>query len=67
MAYELREGCGTSFNNKFKEKDTQLSRTYREATGVEFGKGASHEKYPWKGVFGVCILIFFSLFICEKL
>ena len=53
--------------NNYNPKDFKFPRTYREGTGVEFGKGSTHEKYPWKGVFGVCIGIFLSFFICEKL
>ena len=53
--------------NNYDIRDYKFSRTYREATGVEYGKGSTHDKYPWKSVFGICIGIFLSLFICEKL
>jgi len=53
--------------NNYNPRDYKFPRSYKEATGVEYGKDEIFEKYPWKGVFGVCILIFFSLFICEKL
>lgn len=45
----------------YNPRDYKFPRTYREATGVEYGKGSTPEKYPWKAVISLWGLIIFSL------